>query len=109
MDEDSRITADARLAFAAAFLLLAGACLSQIARAGPRARLSPEPYLVDVNAAPGGEIEALPGVGRVLAERIVEARDAAPFEAPDELGSVPGVGPATLGRFRPFVRCGGGR
>ena len=41
-----------------------------------------ERYLVDVNAAPTAEIEALPGVGPVLAERIVAERSRAPFAFP---------------------------
>ncbi len=109
MDENSRITGDARLACAIAFLLLAGACLSRIARPGARPRLVPEAYAVDVDSAPEGEIEALPGIGRVLAGRIVETRAAAPFDGPDDLGRVPGVGSTTLARLRRFVRCGGGR
>ena len=46
--------------------------------------------------APGvAELEALPGVGPVLAQRIVEHREQhGPFAAVDELQDVPGIGPA---------------
>jgi len=96
---------DVRLAAALAAALLVGAVAS-------RRDASPAPvelarHLVDVNAAPVGEIEALPCVGRVLAERIVVERGIAPFADADDLRRVPGVGPATIARLRPFVRFGG--
>jgi competence protein ComEA len=109
MDDERRVTSDARLAFAAAVLLLASACALWTGRPQPRAGFAPEPFAVDVNSAARGEIEALPGVGRVLAERIVATRSDAAFAAEDDLARVPGVGSVTLARMRPFVRCGGRR
>ena len=98
---------DARLAFALASALLVAAAGSRLA-ADDRVRepLRFERYLVDINAAPAGEIEALPGVGPVLAARILSAREQRAFESADDLGRVPGVGPATIERLRAFVRCG---
>lgn len=99
---------DARLACAAALLLFAGgayAWLDDSQGAGAVSALMP--YRVDLNLAPAGEIEALPGVGPVLAARIVAAREEKPFASADDLGRVPGVGPVTLERLRAFVRCGG--
>jgi competence ComEA-like helix-hairpin-helix protein len=62
---------------------------------------------VDVNRASAAELEALPGVGPVLAARIVAYRDSAgPFESPEDLLAVRGVGPAMLARFRDRVRTG---
>ena len=100
---------DARLAFAIAAALLAAALTTRALRA----EVAPPPpafqrYLVDVNTAPAAEIEALPGVGATLAQRIVAERSRAPFATIDDLRRVPGVGPATLERLRGFVRCGGG-
>jgi competence protein ComEA len=96
---------DARLAFGLVVLVLAGELVS---RAG--GDVAPVPvrlprHLVDVNAAPAGEIESLPCVGRALAVRIVEARRAGPFASADDLARVPGIGPATIERLRAFVRC----
>jgi competence ComEA-like helix-hairpin-helix protein len=52
---------------------------------------------IDVNQANARELERLPGVGRVLAGRIVRDRDArGPFAGPGDLLRVPGVGPKTL-------------
>lgn len=66
--------------------------------AGPAAPL-------DVNTASAAELDALPGIGPVLAGRIVETRDAhGPFAAVDELVEVPGIGDAVLERLRPLVR-----
>ena len=98
---------DARVAFALAASLLVAAVVSRLAAGGEdRPALRFERHLVDVNSAPAGEIEALPGVGPVLAARILAAREQRAFASPDELGRVPGVGPATIERLRAFVRCG---
>ena len=62
---------------------------------------------VDVNAATAEQLDALPGIGPVLAGRIVERRaQVGRFAQPDELLSVRGIGPRLLERIRPFVRCG---
>lgn len=61
--------------------------------------------VVDVNRADADGLARLPGVGPVLAARIIAHRDAAgPFLAVDSLLAVPGIGPATLERLRPLVR-----
>lgn len=52
---------------------------------------------VSVNSASLGELQTLPGVGPVMAARIVAAR---PFNRVDELLRVAGIGPATLARIR---------
>ncbi len=51
--------------------------------------------LVDLNAAGVAELDALPGIGPVLAQRIVEHRSReGPFRSVEELDDVPGIGPA---------------
>ncbi|HZW27634.1 MAG TPA: ComEA family DNA-binding protein [Trueperaceae bacterium] len=55
---------------------------------------------VSLNSAALEELDALPGVGPVIAERIAAHR---PYAAVDELLEVPGIGPATLERLRPLV------
>jgi DNA uptake protein ComE-like DNA-binding protein len=98
---------DARLAFGLVVLVLAGELVSRTrdAPSAPPVRLPR--HLVDLNEAPPGEIEALPGVGPALASRIVETRSYAPFASADDLSRVPGIGRSTIGRLRAFVRCGG--
>jgi len=56
---------------------------------------------IDVNHAPIDELRSLPGIGPVLAERIVAGR---PYEGADDLDRVRGIGPKTLARLRPRLR-----
>lgn len=56
--------------------------------------------LVDVNTATLAQLEALPGIGPALAQRIVEHR---PYRSVDDLLEVSGIGPATLEKIRPLV------
>lgn len=59
---------------------------------------------VDLNRASASELEALPGVGPVLARRIVESRQRdGPFRRAEELLRVSGIGPAVLERLRARV------
>ena len=52
---------------------------------------------MDLNSASAAELEELPGVGPVLAARIVAYRDeSGPFRSVDQLIEVPGIGPAVL-------------
>ncbi|MGC4174959.1 ComEA family DNA-binding protein [Demequina sp.] len=54
--------------------------------------------LININQADASQLEQLPGVGPVLAERIVADRDAnGPFRSLEDLGRVSGVGDAIVG------------
>jgi competence protein ComEA len=56
---------------------------------------------VDVNTAAEVELQLLPGIGPVLARRVVQVREArGPFAVPDSLIRVPGIGPRLLDRLR---------
>ncbi len=56
---------------------------------------------IDINSATAGELEALPGVGPVLAQRIVAYRDErGPFRAVEDLLDIPGIGEAKLSQMR---------
>ncbi|MGM7420966.1 helix-hairpin-helix domain-containing protein [Cellulosimicrobium sp. CpK407] len=60
---------------------------------------------VDLNTADAAALDALPGIGPVLAERIVAWREEnGPFTTVDELGEVSGIGPAVLADVRDLVR-----
>ena len=68
---------------------------------------SPGPSLVpvDINTATLAELDTLPGVGPVLAQRILDWRaQNGRFTSVDELGEVSGIGDAVLSRLRPLVR-----
>lgn len=61
--------------------------------------------LVPVNTASSVELETLPGVGPVMAGRIVSHREQnGPFAEFEDLLDVPGIGEATLARLRPLIR-----
>lgn len=69
-----------------------------VAAAPPRGPLDP-------NTASAAELEALPGIGPVLARRIVEHRRAhGRFERLEDLLEVQGIGPRMLERLRPLLR-----
>ncbi len=60
--------------------------------------------LVAVNRATAAELETLPGVGPVLASRIVAYRDEnGPFSEVEDLLSVPGIGEAKLAALRDLI------
>jgi competence protein ComEA len=62
---------------------------------------------IDLNTADAATLESLPGVGPVLAARIIAHRDAVGgFTSPDDLLAVRGIGEATLARLRHRVRAG---
>jgi competence protein ComEA len=62
-------------------------------------------FQLDVNEAEWPELAELPGIGRTLAERIVENRRVqGPFVDHEDLRRVRGIGPKTLDRIRPHLR-----
>ena len=60
-----------------------------------------EGFVLDLNKAARDELLKLPGIGEVIANRIIEAR---PFRSIDDLNRVPGIGEATLERIRPHLK-----
>lgn len=59
---------------------------------------------VRLNHASDVQLESLPGIGPVLAQRIIEIRRArGGFRSLEDLLDVPGVGPAVLERLRPLI------
>ncbi|GAA3807393.1 hypothetical protein CSO01_19430 [Cellulomonas soli] len=59
---------------------------------------------VDLNTADVAALDALPGIGPVLAQRIVDHRATQPFASVDDLDDVSGIGPALLADLRDLVR-----
>ena len=61
--------------------------------------------IVSLNQATAEDLESLPGVGPVLAERIASFRDEnGGFEVVEDLLQVPGIGEAKLAAIRDLVR-----
>ncbi|MDQ1711722.1 MAG: competence protein ComEA [Frankiaceae bacterium] len=72
---------------------------------GPSAGASPAPGgLLDLNTATASQLDGLPGVGPVLADRIVEWRTAhGPFTTVDQLREVSGIGARKLASIRELL------
>ena len=63
-----------------------------------------EPGPLDLNHATAQELTTLPGIGEVLAQRIVDYREAhGPFRSVDELIAVEGIGEGKLEKLRELV------
>ncbi|HUJ55894.1 MAG TPA: ComEA family DNA-binding protein [Gaiellaceae bacterium] len=59
---------------------------------------------LDLNTATAEQLDALPGVGPVTAQKIIAYRQAhGPFHAVDELQGVPGIGPAKMAQLKGLV------
>jgi len=63
----------------------------------PDPQPTPEPEPVDINRATADQLETLPGIGPVMAARIVvERAEGGPFATVDDLQRVHGIGPALV-------------
>lgn len=63
---------------------------------------------INVNTASPKALEALPGIGPALSERIATYRSTQrPFQRVEELKRVSGIGPKTLSALRPMVQVSG--
>jgi len=59
---------------------------------------------IDINRAESWLLDALPGIGEVLAQRIVDYRSTiGPFQRIEDLLKVSGIGSATLENMRDFI------
>ncbi|MCK5123611.1 MAG: ComEA family DNA-binding protein [Dehalococcoidia bacterium] len=78
--------------------------LSHIELYIPREGEDQSPQKIDINRAEPWLLEALPGIGEVLAQRIVDYRsENGPFRRIEDLLQVSGVGEATFENIKDFI------
>ena len=59
---------------------------------------------ISLNAATAEQLDSLPGVGPVTAEKIVQFRQQhGPFQSVDGLDAIPGIGPARIAQLQGLV------
>ena len=67
-----------------------------------------EPSIININTATVEEFQLLPGIGPLLAQRIVAYREEnGPFETNGELMNVSGIGEKTLEEIWDYITTGG--
>ena len=77
----------------AAFRVLTGA-----------ATTTPTTDLININAATATELEALPGIGPTLAQRIIDYRTQhGPFQSIEDIMNVSGIGPAIFDQIQALI------
>ena len=61
-------------------------------------------FVLDPNTAPADSLELLPGVGRILADRIVEYRATHRFQREIDITEVKGIGAKLYEQLRPYLK-----
>ena len=65
-------------------------------------------FPLDINQADSKALQVLPGIGEVLAGRIIAYRDEnGPFSSPDQLMNVEGIGEKRLEAILDYITIGG--
>ena len=100
------------LLFCVLFMFCAVACAKRSRATVPNAPTTPENYApasltsqrLNINVAPAKELEGLPGIGKGLAERIVEHREKyGPFRRAEHLMMVRGISEKRFRALRQLV------
>jgi len=63
-------------------------------------------FVLDPNTAPADSLELLPGIGLVLADRIILYRKKHRFQSEVDITSVKGIGPKLFEKLRPYLKVG---
>lgn len=85
-----------------------GSAKSAPARAG-ESKAGPPAQRIDLNRATPEELQAIPGIGPILASRIVRHRRIRRFRHTLELIEIDGIGEKSVQQMLPWVRAGRGR
>jgi competence protein ComEA len=63
--------------------------------------------VVNINTATAAELALLPGVGPSRADDIVAQRQVRPFQKPEDITKVKGIGRKTFQEMRPYITVSG--
>lgn len=75
--------------------------------AAPEEPVQIAPEKININTADPATLETLPGIGPVIAQRIVEYRQTyGLFRTIDEIKDVSGIGEATFAELEPWITVG---
>ena len=61
-------------------------------------------FILDPNRTPADSLELLPGIGKVLADRIVAHRQNNHFDKTIDITDVHGIGPKLYEKIKPYLR-----
>lgn len=61
-------------------------------------------FVLDPNTSPADSLELLPGIGPVLADRIVAYRETNRFQSEIDITDVKGIGPKLYERLKPYLK-----
>src|SRR5580704_7989798 len=90
--------------FVSIYLLLAGFCVTSSALF---ANKKPPPTPINLNTATSEELQLVPGIGPVTAEKILQMRKSyGAFKSVDDLRAVRGIGPKRLEKMRKYLTVG---
>ena len=93
-----------RILVAALVITLGVAAQTQGAQDTPRSVTVAASTPLNLNAASVAQLEALPGIGRATAERIVEYRQKnGSFKKPEDLMNVKGIGEKAFLKLKPYL------
>jgi len=93
-------------ALLAAFLAIVPVAVVQASQDAPDAKTAPA-AVVNLNTATAAQLEALPGIGPKVAQRIVEYRQKnGAFKKVEELMNVKGIGEKSFLKLKPHLTVG---
>lgn len=71
------------------------------------AKKKPPDHPINLNTASAAQLEEVPGIGPVTAEKILKMRKSyGPFKSVDDLRAIKGIGPKRLEKMRKYLTVG---
>ena len=99
-----------RVLVAALVITLGVAAQTSAAQDAPRSTVAAAGAPLNLNSASVAQLEALPGIGRATAERIVEYRQkSGGFKKPEDLMNVRGIGEKSFLKLKPLITVAAAR